>query len=330
MVLEGLAELAPPGRWLVWGPEDMGRMCWPAAVHVPTAVDPVAWFGQRSALRVPKADRVLHLHQTRPAHRIPAASCVLDLIQLQEPMALLRLAKAVRLRASVRAARALFTINTSVRDALVAEFGVEPASITVLHLPVDREAAARVAARRAAAGTSQRYLVAIGRFDHHKNLARLVEAYAQTRFAATGGGLTLVGGTVEELRALGVPELPRGVKVLGRLGPAGVETALAGATALILASLAEGYGLPVAEALLAEVPVVTSPVPAVTEFGPTGVPTFDPRSVPALRDAIDEAVALVDAGAYWERVDRVSWAAALPTARDLATQIVAGLDRMAQ
>jgi glycosyltransferase involved in cell wall biosynthesis len=330
MVLQGLAEVAPPGRWLVWGPDEMGRLCWPGAVHVPTAVDPVAWFGQRSVLRVPKADRALHLHQTRPAHLIPAATCVLDLIQLQEPRAMLRLAKSVRLRASVRAARALFTINSSVRDALVAQYGADPASITVLRLPVDRAAAARVAARRAAAGTPDRYLIAIGRFDRHKNLARLVDAYAQTRFAAGGGGLTLVGGTVDELRALGVTVVPAGLKVLGRLDPAGVEAALAGATALVQASLSEGYGLPVAEALLAEVPVVTSPVPAVTEFGPAGVPTFDPSSVPELRDAVDEAVALVDAGAYWGKVDRASWAAGLPTVRDLATQVVAGLDRMGQ
>ena len=308
----------------------MGRLCWPGAVHVPSTVDPVAWFGQRSALRVPHADRALHPHQTRPVHQVPAASFVLDLIQLQEPVPLLRLAKAVRLRASVRAARTLFTITASVRDALVADFGVDPASVTVVQLPADREAAARVAAQRASASSTERYVLAVGRFDRHKNLPRLVEAFTQTRFAAGGGGLRLAGGTVSELRALGVDSVPGGVSVLGRLDTAGVERALAGATALVQASLAEGYGLPVAEALLAEVPVVSSPVPAVTEFGPAGVPTFDPRSVVALRDAIDEVTTLAEEGAYWRRVDRAAWVAALPTTRDLAQQILTGLDRTGQ
>lgn len=330
LVLQGLAEVGPPGRWLVWGPDGMALLCWPGAVHVPTAIDPVAWFGQRAALQVPAADRVLHLHQTRPLHRMPAASCVLDLIQLQEPRAVLRMAKSVRLRASVRAARLLFTITASVRDALVADFGVDPASVTVLQLPVDRRAAARVAAARSSAEPPGRSLLVLGRFDRHKNLPRLIDAFTQTRFAATGGHLNLVGGTLEELRGLGVHVVPSGVTVVGRLDQPGVEHALTGATALVQASITEGYGLPVAEALLAGVPVVSSPVPAVVEFGPAGVPTFDPRSVADMRDTIDEAVALVDDGVYWEQVDRRSWVESLPTTRDLAEQIIGGLDRMIQ
>lgn len=307
----------------------MVRALWPGAVHVPTEVDPAAWFGQRSVLGVPNADRALHPHQTRPFHRVPAASCVLDLIQLQDPRRPVRLAKALRLRASVRAARALFTITASVRDELVSEFGVDPASVTVLHLPVDQVAAARVALQRSRADPApERYLLAIGRFDRHKNLPRLVEGFVGSRFAAHGGGLRLAGGTLEELSALGVRALPPGVRVLGRLDQLELEVAFVGATALVLASVAEGYGLPVAEALLAELPVVSSPVPAVTEFGPSGVPTFDPRSVTAITEAIDETVALVDDGTYWDRVDRASWVSTLPTTRSLAECVLGGLAQM--
>lgn len=300
---------------------------WPGAVHVPTTVDPVAWFGQRSAFRVPPADRALHPHQTRPLHRIPAASWVLDLIQMQHPSRPIRTAKALRLRAAVRAAQALFTITSVVRDELISEFGADPASVTVLHLPVDEAAAARVAALRShPSGPSPgRYILAVGRFDRHKNLPRLVQAFTRTRFAAAGGGLHLVGGTVEQLAALGVTSLPPGVRVLGTLDQTGLEGALAGATALVQASLLEGYGLPVAEALVAGVPVASSPVPAVTEFGPPGVPVFDPRSMAAIGDAIDEIIELVDQGRYWDRVDRASWFAARPTTRSLAEQVVAGL-----
>lgn len=327
--MRGLAEVAPTGRWLVWGPPEMVAEVggWPGAEPVLTSVDPVAWFGQRSVGRVPSADRALHLHQTRPFHRIPAASCVLDLIQLQDPSPPIRLAKALRLRASVRAAKVIFTISSAVRDRLVAEFGVDPATVTVLRLPVDAEAARRVAARRASP-SADRYLLAVGRFDRHKNLARLVEAFTATRFAALGGGLHLAGGTVEELAALGVDPVPAGVRVLGRLDRSGVEAALAGATALVQASLAEGYGLPVTEALLAGVPVVSSPVPAVTEFGPPGVPRFDPFSVAGITGAIDAAVDLVDTGRYWEVVEREPWAAALPTPRTLAEQVLDGLAGM--
>lgn len=327
LLLEGLAEIAPPGRWLLWGPANMVGAGWPGAVHVPTSVNPAAWFGQRSILQVPQAGRVLHPHQTRPVHGIPAASCILDLIQLRNPSRAIRMAKSIRIRASVRAARVLFTITASVRDELIAEYGVDPAMVTVLRLPVDGEAAARVAARRSLS-PSERYLLVIGRFDRHKNLVRLIEAFSHTRFAASGGHLHLAGGTVEELRSLGLAGVPVGVRVLGMLDPPALEDALVGATALVQASLAEGYGLPVAEALLANVPVASSPVPAATEFGPTGLPIFDPHSVSDISAVIDETVDLIVEDRYWSRVDQASWAASRPTASALAAQVLGGMARM--
>jgi glycosyltransferase involved in cell wall biosynthesis len=293
---------------------------WSGAVRVPTTMDPTAWFGQRSVLQVPSADLVLHPHQTRPWHRMPAASCVLDLIQLQHPVALVRAAKAARLRLAVRAARALFTISGAVRDQLASELGVDPDTVTVLRLPVDDDAAARIAARRAGE-VPGRYLLSLGRFFPHKNVRRLVRAFARTRFAAGGGELHLAGAPADELD-MGGDSLPAGVRVLGVLDQAGLEAAMAGALAVVQASLAEGYGLPVAEALAAGVPVASSPVPALTEFGPGGVPIFEPRSVTSIAEVIDETVSLVREGRYWDAVAHRDWLARRPTARSLAEQVV--------
>jgi len=324
-LLQGLGQIDPPGRWLLWGPTSfIEQFVWSGAVHVPTPVDPVSWFGQKSAFRVPRADLVVHPHQTRPLHFLPAASCVLDLIQLQDPSPPIRLAKSLRLRASVRAAKVLFTIASSVRDELIADFHVDPSSVAVLRLPVDGDSSARVEVRRRTS-SPQQYLLAVGRFDRHKNLLRLIEAFTHTRFAARGGALHLAGGTVEQLARLGIAVLPPGVRVLSRLDQAGLEDAMVGATALVQASLVEGYGLPVAEALLAMVPVASSPVPAVSEFGPPGVPTFDPRSVASIGEVIDETVDLAEEGRYWQRVDRTAWAASRPTPRTLAEQVLAAL-----
>jgi len=326
-LLQGLSELDPPGRWLLWGPPEMvDPVRWRAAVRVPTTVPAVAWFGQRSALRVPPADMVIHPHQTRPVHRFPAATCVLDLIQLQHPVASIRAAKSLRLRASVRAARVLFTISSSVRDELTSTYGVESSSVTVLELPVDQRSAERVAARRSVR-PSDRFIISIGRFTPHKNHPRLVAAFCRTRFAATGGELHLVGGTAGTLTLDG-QRLPPGVRVLGPLDQSELEDALASSTALVQASLVEGFGLPVAEALAAGVPVVSSPVPAVTEFGPRGVPTFDPNSVHSIAEAIDATVDQVDKGTYWDHVDRVAWLTTRPTPRTLAQQVLDALERV--
>ena len=324
-LLRGLAQVEPGGRWVVWGPPAAGEELWPGSVHVPCAVSPTAWFGQRSALRIPPADLVLHPHQTRPLHRRPAAVCVHDLIQLRHPSPPVRVGKALRLGHSVRSAATLFTVSPSVRSELVDRFGIDEASITVLHQPVDAAAAGRIAARRAIA-PPRRIIVAVGRFTPHKNHRRLVQAFTRTRFAATGGQLHLIGGPPGRLDLGGEP-LPAGVGILGVLDAAALEEEMAGALALVQPSLAEGYGLPVAEALMAGVPVASSPVPALTDFGPGGVPVFDPTSVTAIADAIDETVDLVDGGRYWDRVDRDAWASVQPTPATLARDVVAGLRR---
>lgn len=328
-LFNGLASCRPDQRWTVWGPDTVPVDRWPGARLVPTDVGPARWFGQRQAFRVPAADLVLHPHQTRPAHNRPAASCVLDLIQLQHPNRAVRTAMARRLAITIRRAAVLFTIAPSVRDQLVEAHGVDADRIEVLHLPIDRERARMIEARRPSSGDPRgtdapRFLLGIGHFAPHKNHRRLIEAFAGSRFAAQGGHLHLAGG---DPAALGIPRsaLHPGVRLLGRLDQADLDDQLARALALVQPSLAEGYGLPVAEALAAGVPVVSSPVPAVTEFGPAGVITFDPRSVSSMADAIDHAVDLVEAGTYWQRVDRPAWLAAQPSERDLALQVLRGL-----
>ncbi|MCU1498327.1 MAG: glycosyl transferase group 1 [Acidimicrobiales bacterium] len=329
-LFRGLSARRPDHHWTVWGPAAVPMERWPGARLVPTDVGPARWFGQRQAFRVPPADLVVHPHQTRPAHTRPAATCVLDLIQLQHPNRAVRVAMAQRLALTVRRASVLFTIAPSVRDQLVSEHGVDPACVHVLHLPVDRSRARIIEARRSfrraqEGGAAPRVLLGIGHFVPHKNHRRLVEAFAATRFAASGGRLHLAGGEPSTL-GIAAAELHPGVRLLGPLDQASLDAQLAGALALVQPSLAEGYGLPVAEALAAAVPVVSSPIPAVTEFGPAGVPTFDPRSTSAMAEAIDRTVDLVEAGTYWQRVDRPAWLAEQPSEEDLAGQVLAAVE----
>ncbi len=322
-LLAGLADRQPEG-WTIWGPHDCADLLWPGARLVRTGIDPASAFGQRSVGQVPRGDLVFHPHQTRPFHRQLAASCILDLIQLDHPNPILRAGLASRLALTVRSATTLFTIADVVRDQLVDRYAIDADAVTVLRLPVDEAAAARVRALRAST-PPRRQLVAIGRFARHKNQARLAEAFGRTQFAAHGGELVLVGGTAEEL-GWDADDVPFGVRVPGFVPDAELEVLLASSLALVQPSLAEGLGLPVLEALLGEVPVVSSPVPAVVEMGPSGIPVFDPTSLEAMTAAIDATVDLIDAGRYWSTVDRAGWLATRPTPRTLIDQVLARLD----
>ncbi len=113
---------------------------------------------------------------------------------------------------------------------------------------------------------------------------------------------------------------------IGHCTDAELNAHLAGARALLFPSLAEGYGLPLVEALTAGAPVIASDLPVFREIG-QGVPDFlDPLDGPAWEQAIlayasdDSALRAAQVGrlagyraptwsSHFERVD--SWLATL-------------------
>jgi glycosyltransferase involved in cell wall biosynthesis len=120
----------------------------------------------------------------------------------------------------------------------------------------------------------------------HKNLARLIEAMARLPEAA----LVLPGypGPYdEELREIarrhGVDDR---VHQCGWVGEAQLEGLYAAATCLAFPSLAEGFGLPVLEAMARDLPVACSGVSAMPEVAGDAALLFDPESVDAIAGAV--------------------------------------------
>ena len=89
------------------------------------------------------------------------------------------------------------------------------------------------------------YVLAVGTLEPRKNLARIA--------AAVDGELRVVGA-----RGWGNVEPPANVTWLGEVGDDELAALYRGARCLVYASLYEGFGIPVAEALACGCPVVTS------------------------------------------------------------------------
>ncbi|MCP2258652.1 Glycosyltransferase involved in cell wall bisynthesis [Streptoalloteichus tenebrarius] len=142
----------------------------------------------------------------------------------------------------------------------------------VLAVPPSDETVARVTARL---GLPNRYVLAVGTIEPRKGVETLVEAMG--RSDAPDLPLVLAGapgwGGVEPRELARRHYLPEErLHLLGRISDEELAVVLHRATVLAAPSMAEGFGLPVLEAMAAGVPVVHSDAPALVEVaGGAGV-----------------------------------------------------------
>jgi glycosyltransferase involved in cell wall biosynthesis len=132
------------------------------------------------------------------------------------------------------------------------------------------------------------YVLAVGTLEPRKNLARIAQA--------VDGELRVAGA-----RGWGGVEPPKNVTWLGDVGDEDLAKLYRGARCLVYASLYEGFGIPVAEALACGCPVVTSVDSPMAELAPDAA-LVDPCDVASIRDGIARATSITRRGVSWSEV----------------------------
>jgi len=265
------------------------------------------------------------------AVRAPSVVTVYDLIPVLVPGALpsprARLAFMLAMRLTLLRARRIITVSRSTRDDLVRRYRVSLDRIKVTPAGLDprfRPAAGAAVARvRERYGLREAYVLHVGINKPHKNLRRLVEAYA--RCAASRPERLVLAGP-EDPRYADVREAVRyhglegRVSMLGWVDEADLPALYTGATACVLPSLHEGFGLPVLEAMGCGTPVLCSATSSFPEVAGDAALTFDPCDAGAMADVMLQALgnrALRDrmrerglvraAGRTWAETARATW-----------------------
>jgi glycosyltransferase involved in cell wall biosynthesis len=267
---------------------------------------PPAWPGRPSCPLSRLAPGLFHApHYLKPYRTpCPSVTTVHDLIPLRCPPALPSRARRLLFRLAVwlacRTSTVILTLSEASRHDLEEVFQLPPGKVHVTPAaaeesfrPQPEEEVERVRRRY---GLPARYILYLGSHKPHKNLSRLVEAWAQVRADVDphnrGPEIKLVLAGREDPR---YPQTRRRARVTGAnesvlfpgdIAERDLPALHSGATLFVYPSLYEGFGLPVLEAMACGAPVVCSNAGALPEVAGDAALSVAPQDVRALAQAI--------------------------------------------
>ncbi len=179
-----------------------------------------------------------------------------------------------KIHEAVESAQRVIAVSQATADDLIARLGVPAGKIRVVHNGVREEVGrvddpARIAAMRARYGLDGAYWLYVGTLDPNKNLEVPIEGFAAFRRSGGTGVLALAGrsewyGKVLE-RLVARLGLERAVRFLGYVPDEDLPALYSAATAVLMPSPLEGFGLPALEAMACGAPVIAADGGALPE-----------------------------------------------------------------
>lgn len=228
-----------------------------------------------------------------PATGTPAVVTIHDLIHLQYPDALpgpLGYPYArVMIGRALAASRAVITASDSVRRELEELAPGQASKIRTVPHGVSSAFLGEVSEReltrvRTKYALPERFALYLGGARPHKNLPRVVDAFSRAH--APGLSLVLAGPAPPDvdLRIAGRAD----IRSVGIIDEPDLPALYRAAVFLLYPTLAEGFGLPVLEAMASGTPVIASSIPVFREVAGDAALLVDPRDVSAIARAVEE------------------------------------------
>ena len=202
-------------------------------------------------------------------------------------------------------AQRVVCISEATRTELLRHYDLDAAKVRVVTLAGgDGFHALEPAAARTTAGqlgdlTNRPFLLFVGSRQRYKNFHRLLQAYGSWRHRHEVA-LVVVGGRPgpADQIALDLAGRPEHVHFVGPADDATLNALYNLARFLVYPSSAEGFGIPLLEAMAAGCPVVASDLAVFHEVAGDGPVYFDPLSVDSLHAAFDRGLTRRDDPAF--------------------------------
>jgi len=249
-----------------------------------------------------KVDVYHSAYYLMPYHTgIPTLLTLYDLIPIHYPehstlkaRLLFRWATALALRT----AQHTLTISEAARHDFLARVRLRPERITAISLAADPIFTPQppdvVTVLRTRYALPDKFLLYLGSNKPHKNLVRLIEAWAAMQAKTPDYTLVIAGAWLpqhpeprQRAQALGIDDR---VCWLGPLPGEDLPALYTAANVFIFPSLYEGFGLPVIEAMACGTPVACANTSSLPEVAGDAAVLFDPTQTGAIVDALQQVL----------------------------------------
>ncbi len=194
------------------------------------------------------------------------------------------------IKAAVRDSRVVLTATEFVRNDVLQFTGVDPHKVAVTP-----EAADEIKEPTEPIKTlvGKQFIMYLGRPQPHKNLKRLIDAFALLQKTNPDLFLALAGKTdvlYEQHKAYAVKKGIKNVVQTGFVSEGQLKWLYQNCRAYIFPSLSEGFGLPGLEAMIHGAPVVSSNATCLPEVYGEAAHYFDPLNVADMAAKINEVI----------------------------------------
>jgi glycosyltransferase involved in cell wall biosynthesis len=192
------------------------------------------------------------------------------------------------------------TISKFSREMIVSKYDVSPHSVHLVPAGIDLQRFRSDHRDEAVRFVKSKYdlkdfLLSVGRLEPRKNHIGLIEAFARVKKTNRKlGPLVIIGqqdfGFQHFLKRITELGLEQDIRVLSNVPDSDLPSFYRAADIFIYPSFAEGFGIPVLEAMACGTPVITSDRTAMPEIVGNGGLLVDPCSVDSMATALQRLV----------------------------------------
>jgi alpha-1,3-rhamnosyl/mannosyltransferase len=185
----------------------------------------------------------------------------------------------------LKRAAGLIAVSENTRQDAVRLLGLDPERIHAIHSGVPE-----VYFGAQPRPSERPYVLFLGTIEPRKNIDTLLDAWQGLHHIRDDFDLVIAGasGWSSGKTLARLKSRPASVRYLGYVPEDELPGLTAGATAFVYPSLYEGFGFPVAQAMAAGVPVITSNTSCLPEIAGDGALLVDPRSPAEIQAALEK------------------------------------------